>query len=287
MASAIRWRLCADSAGSDGPGRRPPRADHSRCAARERTSNSASSGSSRISNVASVGGSLSHSRCVVPPNRTTACHPSDARRSSAPVSLVRSNSYRQASIDERTPAGSTVGRTSGAQKMACVSKGWRGSAAKRKPPSLSEFFLAQRSRRPATLQRAVIFTIVEIATKTLPGEVSCFGTLQACIGLRRSPIEFRHRITFPMLKRTGNCSTKMGTLYGCTIRCRYCVIQLCNQGTNKKSSFCQMEFTFHLLAGLHAADDDSPGPPSISREQDGCRTHGVHVPAPGRHQCGG
>jgi hypothetical protein len=221
MASVIRWRLCADSAGSGGPGRRPPRADHSRCAARERTSNSASSGSSRISNVASVGGCLSHSRCVVPPNRTTACHPSDARRSSAPVSLVRSSSYRQASIDERTPAGSTVGRTSGAQKMACVSKGWRGSAAKRKPPSLSEFFLAQRSRRPATLQRAVIFTIVEIATKTLPGEVSCFGTLQACIGLRRSPIEFRHRITFPMLKRTGNCSTKMGTLYGCTIRCRY------------------------------------------------------------------
>ena len=152
MASVIRWRLCADSAGSGGPGRRPPRADHSRCAARERTSNSASSGSSRISNVASVGGSLSHSRCVVPPNRTTACHPSDARRSSAPVSLVRSRLV-PTSINRRTNSRRQHGRQNlGRPEDGLRIEGLAGVSCEKKAPIALGIF--PRSAQPATRHAA-------------------------------------------------------------------------------------------------------------------------------------
>ena len=145
------------------------------------------------------GSSCNHRRWVSPLSRTTACQPSEARRRSALASLPSSSRQgREIVVQVAAVALSTVGSTSGDQKMVWMRYVRSGSAAKGKPPSLSKF-AAYRKNRSAVLQPAMIFAVIGIAAKELPSEIGGFGVLHDCVGFRRSPIRLRHRTLFPCL----------------------------------------------------------------------------------------
>lgn len=157
-------------------------ASQSRRAARTRTSKLRSSGRSTATDEPSGGSSASQRRCFAPPSATTACHPSGAQRSSLSASLLKSRSYRLDAA-ERTAArtGSTVDSTSGAQKMACWSNVFCGSAAKRQPPSLSEV-IRRRAGSLAGGQGHIVPLVLAIAAQPFPGYVHSFCFLGVRIG---------------------------------------------------------------------------------------------------------
>ena len=247
MPSVIRWRLCADSAGMAVPAaaRQEPTTVDARRATNvelrvERTVRGSAIG------LLGAPSATADASCH-PTGRQHAIHLTHAearRRSVWSVKLVPTSITRRTN-SRRQHGRQNLGRPEDGLRI----EGLAGVSCEKKAPIALGIFLAQRSRRPATLQRSMIFTIVEIATKTLPGEVSCFALCR----LARPPA-ISNRIptscTFPMLLRTGNCSTKIGTLYGCTIRCRYCVIQLCNQADKQEVIF--------LSNGIHFPSSRRP-----------------------------
>lgn len=119
------------------------------------------------------------------------CHPSEARCTSP---TARSSSGRGASPlrgDVVAATGTTVGRTSGAQKMVCSPQDLSGSWAKADTPPPPEF-RRYLSVRTVGDHRLVVAAIIRIATKTFPGDVGDVSILQAPIRVRRPPVEFRH-----------------------------------------------------------------------------------------------
>jgi hypothetical protein len=93
--------------------------------------------------------------------------------------------------DVVAPTGMTVGRTSGAQKMACSPQDPCGSWAKADtppPPELRRYFTA----RAVGDHGLVVVLIVDIATQTFPGDVGNVSILQALVRLRRPPVECSH-----------------------------------------------------------------------------------------------
>jgi hypothetical protein len=105
--------------------------------------------------------------------------------------------------DVVAPTGMTVGRTSGAQKMACSPQDPCGSWAKADTPPPPEFrgYLAIRTVGD---HRFVVTSIVDIATQTFPGDVGDVSILQALVRLRRPPVEFRHCFR-PIHKANEDC----------------------------------------------------------------------------------
>src|SRR3954467_4032400 len=108
--------------------------------------------------------------------RSTICQPSAARRT---CPAVRSSSGRDAELRtavDATVTGTTVVRTSGAQKIICSSKDRWGSWAKADappPPELRVRFAIWA----ASDYRFVIASIVRVTTKTFPGDVGDLGVL--------------------------------------------------------------------------------------------------------------
>lgn len=142
-----------------------------------------SSGRSTATDEAPDGSSLSHRRCFAPPSATMACHPSGAQRSSLPASLLKSRSYRlDAVVRTAARTDSTVDSTSGAQKMACWSNVFCGSAAKRQPPLLSEV-VRHRAGSFAGGQGHIVPLVPAIAAQPLPSYVRSFCFLGVRIGL--------------------------------------------------------------------------------------------------------
>lgn len=86
--------------------------------------------------------------------------------------------------------GTTIGRTSGAQKTVCCLNDLNGSWAKADAPSPLEFgrhFVI----RAVGDHRFVVASVVHAATKTFSGDVGDFGVLSA-FRFRRPPFELRH-----------------------------------------------------------------------------------------------
>src|SRR6059058_2904479 len=108
--------------------------------------------------------------------RSTICQPSAARRT---CPAVRSSSGRDAELRtavDATVTGTTVARTSGAQKIVCSSKDRWGSWAKADapPPPERRGHLAIWA---GSDHRLKVASIVRIAAKTFPGDVGDFGVL--------------------------------------------------------------------------------------------------------------
>ena len=187
MARMSRCRRGKDRARGGGPSGRCSIADQNRWAACERMSKLESSGSSTASNEPSGGSSLSQRRWFAPPSGTIACHPSGARRNSPPANLGRSRSYRPGKAGATAaPTDRTVDRASGAQKMACWSKGFCGSAAKRQPPLPSE--LRYRARSLVADQGLIVSLVLAIAAKPFPGNIRRFRFFGVWISFVGSPI---------------------------------------------------------------------------------------------------
>lgn len=166
-----------------GPRGRCSSANQNRCAACERMSKLESSGSSTANNEPLPGNSCSQSRWFAPARGTIACHPSAARRKSPPGSPASSRPYRLEAAGATIPrTGSTVGRISGAQKIACLSKAFCGSAAKRQPPFVSEI-VGYPARLLVARQGLIVSVVLAIAAQAFPGNVHRFCLLKICVGL--------------------------------------------------------------------------------------------------------
>ncbi len=139
-----------------------------------------------------AGGSLSQTRCATEPTRRMACHPSEARRTSPAARSSRGGGASKASTgDEVAATGTTAGRTSGAQNTVCSPKDPCGSCAKADapfPPKLRRYF----ALGAVGDHRLVVPLVVDIATKTFPGDVRDVSILQAFVRLRRPPVECSH-----------------------------------------------------------------------------------------------
>ena len=174
---AKRWRCCGERSSSGGPDGRPLSVRQSDWAARARSSNDESIGSSRACKAPAGGSSFSHKRCATPPNCRTACQPSTVRRNSPVDSLAKSKAIGGADVcDEEVLTDKTVGRTSGAQKTVCSSKAFVGSAAKSQPPFLPEF---GRWAVKRICKGAKLLLVGGIATKAFPGKSGHVGAFNS------------------------------------------------------------------------------------------------------------
>lgn len=158
------------------------RARRARAHASIKRSSSYAYGRSTATDEPSGGSSASQRRCFAPPSVTMACHPSCAQRSSLSTSMLEYRSYRLDAA-ERTAArtDSTVDSTSGAQKIACWSDVFCGSAAKRQPPSLSKV-VRHRAGSFAGGQGHIVSLVLAIAAQPFPGYVRSFCFLGVRIG---------------------------------------------------------------------------------------------------------
>jgi len=154
-----RWRRWRGSVSGGVPRRRPSIADKKRRAACKRISKLASRRSSTANSESPSGITGRQRRWIAPPSGTIACHPSGPRRNSQPGTTVRSRLYCSVSPGEdASRSDRTVDRASGAQKIGCLSKGFCGSAAKRKPPLLSKSLC--RVAQSLRVLKALIITLV-------------------------------------------------------------------------------------------------------------------------------
>jgi len=100
-------------------------------------------------------------------------------------------------LADKARTDSTVDSTSGAQKMACWSNLFCGSAAKRQPPLLSEV-VRHRAGSFAGGQGHIVPLVPAIAAQPLPSYVRSFCFLGGRKGFLCFPACIRHRTTFPL-----------------------------------------------------------------------------------------
>ena len=193
---------------------------------------------------------------------------------------TRTDVYRCDGRQRRRP-GPPSARPPAPRTWSVRMKDWSGSAAKRQPPSLCRNLGALTSRRPRRCTIGSLHDSSDCDEDTPRRSPVHLRTLEACVALRRSPIEFRHVLLSPCLT-TENCNTIIvDHLWLQEVRLLRISVMHSEGHLNKKSFFWQMDDAlFSFWSRRRAANVDSPGPPSISREPDGYRTHVVHEPVP-------
>ena len=165
------WRRWLGSTRGGVPRRRPSLASQKRRAACKRMSKLASRHSSTANGEPLAGIVGSQTRWVAPPSGTIACHPSGARRNSAPGTPGRSRSNCPISLGKVTSRrAKTVDKASGAQKIGCLSKASCGSAAKSQPPLSAKSF-SRNAQSLRTIEALVVILVFGIAPEPLPSDV--------------------------------------------------------------------------------------------------------------------